>query len=325
MKKNNLKIFINGQYVTSESSANFPVYNPSTGEVQAYAPACTPEEVKQAVIAAQTAYPDWRDTPVKKRVQVLFKFRELVLENLNELVKTLCMENGKILKEAEGDVLKAVEITEYACSMTSLMMGESLMNTSAGYDTVLYREPLGVFAGIAPFNFPAMIPMGWMMPICIAAGNTLVLKASNQTPMTALKLAGYLKQAGLPDGVVNVITADKKESQYLLEAPQVKGVTFVGSNAAGRKIYAEAASNGKRVQALCQAKNHALVLEDAPLERTARGIINASFGCAGERCMALPVVVAQESIADELVGLIKKTQMSLKSAQHMKSQPEWDL
>jgi malonate-semialdehyde dehydrogenase (acetylating)/methylmalonate-semialdehyde dehydrogenase len=312
MEDKMLKIFINGKYEAAESTDSFPVYNPSTGEIQANAPACTLEEVKKAVGAAHLAYPAWRDTPVKKRVQVLFRFRELVLANLDELAETLCRENGKTWKESEGDVLKVAEITEHACGMPSLMMGDSLMNASSGYDTVMYREPLGVFVGIAPFNFPAMIPMGWMMPICVTAGNTMVIKASNQTPMTSLKMAGYLKQAGLPDGVVNVITAGRQESKYLTRAPEAKGITFVGSNAVGRAVYAEAAKHGKRVQALCQAKNHALVLEDAPLSRTARGIINASFGCVGERCMALPVVVAQESIADELVGLIEKFAKQLK-------------
>ena len=169
-----------------------------------------------------------------------------------------------------------------------------------------YREPLGVFAGIAPFNFPAMIPMGWMMPMCIATGNTLVLKAASMCPMTSLKMVALLEKAGLPAGVVNIVTCSRKESEMFLSHPDVKGVTLVGSTEVGLHIYGEAAKHGKRVQCLCEAKNHALVLEDAPITRTAAGIINSSFGCAGERCMALPVIVVQESIADALVDEIVK-------------------
>ena len=186
------------------------------------------------------------------------------------------------------------------------MMGESLMNVTNGYDTTLYREPLGVFAGIAPFNFPAMIPMGWMMPMCIATGNTLVLKAASMTPMTSMKMMKLLEEAGLPAGVVNIVTCSRKESEIFLSHPDIKGITLVGSTSTGLHIYGEAAKHGKRVQCLCEAKNHALVLEDAPIARTAAGIINSSFGCAGERCMALPVVVVQESIADALVEEIVK-------------------
>jgi malonate-semialdehyde dehydrogenase (acetylating)/methylmalonate-semialdehyde dehydrogenase len=186
------------------------------------------------------------------------------------------------------------------------MMGESTMNATTGYDTVLYREPLGVFAGIAPFNFPAMIPMGWMMPLCIATGNTLVLKAATMTPMTSMRMLELLYQAGLPAGVVNLVTCSRREADLILKHPDVKGVTFVGSTSVGLHVYQTAAAHGKRVQALCEAKNHALVLEDAPVERTARGIINAAFGCAGERCMALPTIAVQESVADELVALLVK-------------------
>lgn len=180
------------------------------------------------------------------------------------------------------------------------------MDASSGFDTVSYREPLGVFAGIVPFNFPAMIPMGWMAPICVACGNTIVLKAATFTPQTCMRIAEIYKEAGLPDGVINIVTCSRNEAEIFLEHPAIKGITFVGSTSVGKHIYTVAASNGKRVQALCEAKNHALVLEDAPIERTAAGIVNAAFGCAGERCMALPVVVVQESIANRLVEEIVK-------------------
>jgi malonate-semialdehyde dehydrogenase (acetylating)/methylmalonate-semialdehyde dehydrogenase len=307
-----LKFFANGKWLESETGKYMDIYNPSTGEVIARTPCCTDAEVNLAIKAAADAFPAWSDTPAMKRVQVLYKFRELLEKHLDELTEIVCRENGKVWEEAQGDVLKAKEATEFACGMPSLLMGESLMNASGGFDTVLYKEPVGVFAGIAPFNFPAMIPMGWMMPLCIAAGNTLVLKAASMTPMTAMRCAELLQQAGLPDGVVNIVTCSRNEAELFLKHPDVKGISFVGSTSVGMHIYATAAANGKRVQALCEAKNHALVLEDAPLERTARGIINAAFGCAGERCMALPVVVAQESIADKLVELLVKYAGELK-------------
>jgi len=297
-----LKPFINGAFAASETGTYMPIYNPSTGEIIAETPCCTVAEVNRAVEAANAAFPAWSETPCAKRVEVLYRFRELLMRDLNELTELLCREHGKNWNEARGDLLKVKEPVEVALGAPSLMMGESLMNVTSGFDSTLYREPLGVFVGIAPFNFPAMIPMGWMMPMCIATGNTLVLKAASMTPMSSLRLAALLKEAGLPDGVVNVVTCTRNEAELLLKHPDVAGITFVGSTPVGRHIYATAAANGKRVSCLCEAKNHALVLEDAPIERTAAGILNSAFGCAGERCMALPVVVAQENIADKLVA-----------------------
>lgn len=304
-----LSPFINGAFVPSKTEVYHDAYNPSTGEVIARVPNCTQDEVDSAITAAKAAFPGWSGTPVLKRVQILYKFRELLIEHMDELTELVARENGKAWEEAHGDVLKAKEGTEQAISAPSLMMGESLMDASKGYDTVLYREPLGVFAGIVPFNFPAMIPMGWMTPICIACGNTIVLKAATMTPQTSMRMAELYKEAGLPDGVLNIVTCSRVEAESLLKHPDVRGITFVGSTSVGSHVYATAAANGKRVQALCEAKNHALVLDDAPVERTAAGIINSAFGCAGERCMALPVVVAQEGIADRLVeALVKQAQ-----------------
>lgn len=312
MSVEKLKCFINGEYVESKTDKYYDIYNPSTGEVTGQSPCCTAEEVNAAIAAANAAYPAWSNTPPMKRAQVLYKLRELIMENIEELTMCVAMEHGKVWDEAEGDVLKAKEATELACQIPTLMMGESLMDTSKGFDTVLYREPLGVFAGIVPFNFPAMIPMGWMAPLCIASGNTMVLKLATQTPRTALKMAGLYKKAGLPDGVLNVLTCSRGEVDMILKHPDIRGISFVGSTSVGKYIYSAAASTGKRVQCLCEAKNHALVLEDAPIERTAAGIINSAFGCAGERCMALPAVVAQESIADELVAAIVRLAKNLK-------------
>lgn len=307
-----LKYFADGEWRESASTKTMDVFNPSTGEVIAKTPCCTKDEVEFAIAAAKKAYETWSKTPVFKRSQVLFKFRDLVQEHLDELTVLVATEHGKVLSEAQGDILKVKEPVEFACGTPSLMLGESLMDTSTGYDTVLYRESVGVFAGIVPFNFPGMIPMGWMAPLCIATGNTMVIKAASMTPMTAMRLTELWQEAGLPAGVLNIVTCSRNEAELFLTHPDIAGVSFVGSTSVGLHIYSTAAAHGKRVQALCEAKNHGFVLEDAALERSARGIINSSFGCAGERCMALPVIVAQESIADELVGLLVKYAKELK-------------
>ncbi|WP_434311619.1 CoA-acylating methylmalonate-semialdehyde dehydrogenase [Hominifimenecus sp. rT4P-3] len=301
-----LKAFINGQYVESKTEKYMPVHNPSTGEIIAETPCCTMEEVEDAIAAAKAAYPAWSSTPAHKRAQLFFKLRELIVEHMDELTLCVATENGKNWAESKGDVAKALEMVEMACNIPTLMMGESLMNTSTGYDTTLYREPLGVFAGLAPFNFPAMIPMGWMAPLAISCGNTYVLKAASITPMTALKMAELYRQAGFPDGVLNVVTCSRVEADQFMSHPDIKGITFVGSTSIGLHIYSEAAAHGKRVQCLCEAKNHGLILKDAPLERTVAGIINSSFGCAGERCMALSALVVEEEIADALVEEMKR-------------------
>ena len=301
-----LKYHAGGQWKVSKTGKYMPCYNPSTGAVVAYAPQCSSDEVEEAVQAGVKAYPGWSNTPVSKRVQVLFKMKQLLDEHLDELTYLLAMEQGKKWDEAMGDVLKVTEVVEFACGAPHLMKGESLMNVSTGYDTVLYRHPVGVFAGIPPWNFPAMIPHGWMTPICIATGNCMVLKAASFVPQSALRMMELWIEAGIPAGVINIVTAGRNEAEMLLRHPDIKGISFVGSTKIGLHIYSTAAAHGKRVQALCEAKNHALVLKDCKLDRTARGIVNAFCGCAGERCMALPVVVVENEIADELVALLKK-------------------
>lgn len=307
-----IKMWINGQAVESKTNTYTDAYDPSTGEVIAKVPCATAEEVDMAVKAAKEAFPAWSAMPILKRTQILYKLRDLLIEHMDELTYMVAKENGKSWSEAQGDVLKAKEPTEQALAAPSLLQGESLMDASSGYDTVLYRMPLGVFAGIVPFNFPAMIPMGWMTPMCIICGNTIVIKANSSTPQTCLRIAELYKEAGLPDGVINIVTCANEESEGLIRHPEVKGVTFVGSTGVGRHIFEVAGSAGKRVQCLCEAKNHALVMDDAPIDRTAAGIINAAFGCAGERCMALSVVCAHEAIADELVAAIKEQAEKIK-------------
>jgi malonate-semialdehyde dehydrogenase (acetylating) / methylmalonate-semialdehyde dehydrogenase len=307
-----LQYFAGGEWLDSETTKWMDCYNPSTGEVIAQAPQCTGAEVEQAIACAQEAFPAWADTPPSKRVQVLFRMKTLLDKHLDELTYLCAKEHGKVWDEAMGDVLKVTEVVEFACGIPHLMKGPALMNCTSGYDTTQYVEPLGVFGGIAPWNFPAMIPMGWMAPLCIATGNTFVLKAASFTPQTSMRIAELWQEAGLPAGVINMVTCSRNEAEILLKHPDVKGISFVGSTAVGRHIYATAAANGKRVQALTEAKNHALVLKDAALERSARGIINSACGCAGERCMALPALVVQDEVADELVSLLAGMMKDLK-------------
>ncbi len=307
-----LQYLVGGRWLDSRTSRFMDVRNPSTGDIIAKAPCCTEDEVNAAIAAARAAFPAWSNTPAIKRAQIMYQVRDLLVKHEERLTALVAEENGKAWGDALGDVLKAKEGTELACAIPTLLAGENLMDASVGIDTTLYREPIGVFAGIVPFNFPAMIPMGWMAPLCIAAGNTLVIKAASMTPMTCMEIAKLYHQAGVPDGVINIVTCSRHEADLFLTHPEVNGVSFVGSTAVGLHIYAKAAAHGKRVQALCEAKNHALVLADAPIKRTAAGIINAAFGCAGERCMALPVVVAQEEIADRLVAAILEKAKELK-------------
>ena len=298
-----LKMFIGGSWMESKTGAYSRVYNASTGELTTESPRCLVEEVNEAVAAAKRAFEPWSQTPVQERVQVLFRFKHLLDANLDELATILATENGKTHAEAVGSIQKGIEITEFACGAPSLMMGESLENVSRGLDVVTWRQPLGVCVGIVPFNFPAMIPM-WMFPIAIACGNTFVLKAASMVPNTAARLMELLKEAGLSDGIVNMITCGRESVKLLLEHVDVKAISFVGSTSVGLDVYQTAAAHGKRVQALTEAKNHSLVMPDCVLPRAAQGIVNAAFGCAGERCMALPVVVAHDEIADELVKLL---------------------
>jgi malonate-semialdehyde dehydrogenase (acetylating) / methylmalonate-semialdehyde dehydrogenase len=301
-----------GGWKSSKTTRYMDCFDPSTGEVIALAPQCTAAEVEEAILSAKAAFPAWADTPPNKRVQVLFRMKALMDAHLDELTQLLAREHGKNLDEAMGDVLKVTEVVEFACGIPHLMKGPALQNATVGYDTTQYMQPLGVFAGIAPWNFPAMIPMGWMAPLCIATGNTLVLKAASFVPQSATRILELWEEAGLPRGVLNLVTCSRNEAEILLRHPDVKGISFVGSTAVGKHIYATAAANGKRVQALTEAKNHALVLRDAALERTASGIVNSACGCAGERCMALPTVVVEEAIADRLVELIASKMKALK-------------
>lgn len=333
------KYCVNGEWKDSKTSKWMPVTDSSKGEVIAEVPCCTVEEVEEAIAAAHAAFPEWSMMSLSKRTQLMFKWRNILVEHLEELTVLCAKELGKNLAEARGDVLKAIEPTELACATPFISQGSASLQVTTGFDTASYRMPLGVVAGIVPFNFPAMIPWGWMVPLAIATGNTVVLKAASYTPLTSMRMMElFYEEAGFPKGVVNLVTCSRKESELFLTDPRVKAVTFVGSTSIGKHIYSVAAAHGKRVQAQCEAKNHALVLEDCDLESATNAIINSTYGCAGMRCMALPVIVVQESIADKFVSLLKKKALALKvgcaydpdtqlgpvvNAEHKKSICDW--
>ena len=304
---------VNGEWKDSKTEKWMPVTDSSTGEIIAQVPCCTVDEVEEAIAAADAAFPAWSEMSISKRTQMLFNWRNVLLAHIDELTYLCAKELGKNLSEARGDVLKAIEPTELACATPFLSQGTASLQVTTGFDTASYRMPLGVVAGIVPFNFPAMIPWGWMVPLAIATGNTVVLKAASYTPLTAMRIMELFYTEGkFPKGVVNLVTCSRKESELFLTDPRVKAVTFVGSTEIGKHIYSVAAAQGKRVQAQCEAKNHALVLEDCDLESAVNAIINSTYGCAGMRCMALPVVVVQDSIADRFVELLKTKAQALK-------------
>jgi malonate-semialdehyde dehydrogenase (acetylating)/methylmalonate-semialdehyde dehydrogenase len=300
-----LNYCVDNEWRESATEKYMDVTDSSTGEVFAQAPCCTAAEVEAAILSAHKAYQTWSALPIQRRTQVLFRWKQLLEDNMEELAYICSREVGKNLDEARGEIVKIIEGCEVGVAAPMLIKGEALMNVSAGHDTVSYREPLGVFAGIAPFNFPAMIPWGWMIPLCIVTGNTFVLKAASMVPTSSIRLLELLLEAGLPKGVVNVVTCSRKEAELLLTHPLIRGVSFVGSTDVGLHVYSVAAAHGKRVQAQTEAKNHGLVLADASLERAAAGIINSTFGCAGMRCMALPVCVVENTVADEFIGYMK--------------------
>lgn len=304
---------VNGEWKDSRTEKWMPVSDSSTGEVIAEVPCCTAAEVESAIAAADAAFPAWSQMSLSKRTQLMFRWRNILTEHLEELTLLCARELGKTLDEARGDVLKAIEPTELACATPFIAQGSAALQVTDGFDTASYRMPLGVVAGIVPFNFPAMIPWGWMVPLAIATGNTVVLKAASYTPLTSMRILElFYEEGGFPKGVVNLVTCSRKESELFLTDPRVKAVTFVGSTEIGKHIYSVAAAHGKRVQAQCEAKNHALVLEDCDLESAVNAIINSTYGCAGMRCMALPVVVVQESIAGRFVALLKEKAQAVK-------------
>lgn len=300
-----LKYCCNNKWKESKTNKYMPVTNSSTGEIIAEAPCCTSEEVSEIIAAAKAAYASWSTTSIQTRTQLMFKFKQKLDEHLDELAMLIAVELGKTIDEARGEVIKSTETVEMACAAPLALQGDSLFQISSGHDIVHYRVPMGVFVGIVPYNFPIMMPW-WMIPISIVCGNTFVLKASSMCPQSSIRMLELLIEAGLPPGVVNIVTCSRNEAEIFLRHPDIQGISYVGSTSVGKHIYTTAAANGKRVQANCEAKNHGLVLRDASLDRVAQGIANSTVGCAGQRCMALPAVVVDEAVADEFVALLIK-------------------
>ena len=295
--------WINGRQWSEKPERTGKVYDPATGTVQDEVALAGITEVDAAVAAAVEAYPSWRDTPVTRRQNVMFAFRELVVANRHEIAKFITAEHGKVPSDALGEVQRGLEVVEFACNITHLVKGEYSEQVSTGVDTYTLRQPLGVVAGITPFNFPAMVPM-WMYPLAIAAGNTFVLKPSEKDPSASVFCAELLKEAGLPPGVFNVVHGDKEAVDRILEHPDIAAVSFVGSTPIARYIYENGTRAGKRVQALGGAKNHMIVLPDADMELAADAAVSAGYGSAGERCMAISVIVTVGDAADLLLPQI---------------------
>lgn len=307
-----LNFCINNEWRESKTQKYMKVYNTSTGEVMAETPCCTVEEVNEAIAAAKDAFPEWANAPIQRRTEIMFRYKRILEEHKDELALIVATEQGKTIGEARGEVGRAIECVEMACGAPILIQGDIQMQASHGVDTYVVREPLGVFAGIAPANFPSMIPFGWMIPLCITMGNTFVLKAASKVPQTGIRMLELLIEAGVPKGVVNMVTCSRHEAEIVLTHPDVKGISYVGSTPVGKHIFATAAAHGKRVQALCEAKNHALVMKDCNLKKTIEAVMSSAFGAAGQRCMALPVVVVEEEIAEEFVNQLVKAAKSLK-------------
>jgi malonate-semialdehyde dehydrogenase (acetylating) / methylmalonate-semialdehyde dehydrogenase len=301
---NRISHWIDGRVVEGTSSRSGVVWDPATGVQQAAVDLASVDEVDRAVAVAKAAFPAWRATNLSRRAEVMFHMRELVDANRKEIASLISKEHGKVLGDALGEVARGLENIEFACGIPNLLKGGYSEQASGGVDVYSIRQPLGVVAGITPFNFPGMVPM-WMFANALACGNTFVLKPSEKDPSASMFIAELLKQAGLPDGTFNVVHGDKVAVDRLLEHPDVQAVSFVGSTPIARYIYETGTKNGKRVQALGGAKNHMLVLADADLDMAADAAVSAAYGSAGERCMAISVVLASDSIADALVDKIK--------------------
>ena len=304
-------MWVNGRKQAAASARSGEVTNPATGAVVRRVPFCDAADIDAAVSAAKAAFPKWKKTPALRRARILMRYRELIDSHRDELAQLVTEEHGKTLEDARGSVQRGLEVVEFAMGIPHLLKGEHSNEVGTGVDTHSLREPLGVCAGITPFNFPAMVPL-WMYPVAIACGNTFVLKPSEKVPSTAMRLAELFKEAGLPDGVLNVVHGDKQAVDAILAHADIRAVSFVGSTPIAKYIYETCAQHGKRVQALGGAKNHAVVLPDADLDFAADALIGAGYGSAGERCMAISAIVAVGEAADPLVEKLRERAASLK-------------
>src|ERR687897_163172 len=297
--------WIGGRAVEGISGRSGPVYNPALGEQSGAVDFASVEEVDAAVRAAREAFPAWRSLSLSRKTDIFFRIRKLVDERREDIARILTAEHGKVLSDAKGEVARGIEVIEYCCGIPELLKGGFSEQASTGIDVYSIRQPLGVVAGITPFNFPAMVPM-WMWAPAIACGNTFILKPSEKDPSTSLFVAGLLKEAGVPDGVFNVVHGDKVAVNAILEHPDIAGVSFVGSTPIAKYIYTTGSANGKRVQALGGAKNHMIVLPDADLDMAADAAVSAAYGSAGERCMAISAVVTVGDIGDKFIAAVKE-------------------
>lgn len=295
--------YINGKHVAGTSTRLGDVYDPARGEVQAQITFATADETSAAISAAQAAFPAWATTPALRRARIMFKFKALLDEHANDLAEAISLEHGKTISDARGEVTRGIEVVEFACGAPHLMKGDFNDQVGTGIDTYSMHQPLGVVAGITPFNFPVMVPL-WMIPMALATGNTFVLKPSEKTPSASLMIADLLAEAGLPAGVFNLVNGDKEAVDVLLSDKRVQAISFVGSTPVAEHIYSTGTQNGKRVQALGGAKNHLVVMPDADLDQAAEALIGAGYGSAGERCMAISVAVTVGDIANQLIEKI---------------------
>jgi malonate-semialdehyde dehydrogenase (acetylating) / methylmalonate-semialdehyde dehydrogenase len=297
--------YINGKHVAGTGARLGDVYNPATGEVSGHITMATATETEAAIAAAQAAFPAWSTMPALRRARILFKFKALLDERANDLAKAISLEHGKTISDARGEVTRGIEVVEFACGAPHLLKGDFNDQVGTGIDTYSMHQPLGVVAGITPFNFPIMVPL-WMIPMALATGNTFVLKPSEKTPNASLMIADLLAEAGLPAGVFNLVNGDKEAVDVLLTDKRVQAISFVGSTPIAEHIYSTGTKNGKRVQALGGAKNHLVVMPDADLDQVADALIGAGYGSAGERCMAISVAVTVGDIADKLAEKLKE-------------------
>lgn len=303
--------YINGQITPGESDRKQDVFNPATGAVTGEVTLAGASDVDRAVAAAGAAFPAWADTPPIRRARVMFRFLELLNQHKDDLARAITAEHGKVFTDAQGEVARGIDIVEFACGIPQLLKGDYTEQVSTGIDNWTTRQPLGVVAGVTPFNFPAMVPM-WMFPVAIAAGNSFILKPSPLDPSASLMIADLLRQAGLPDGVFNVVQGDKDAVEALIEHPDVQALSFVGSTPIANLLYEKGASRGKRIQALGGAKNHMVVMPDADLDKAVDALIGAAYGSAGERCMAISVAVMVGDVADRIMPRLAERTRSLK-------------
>ena len=306
------KLLIDGKFIDSKTTEWLDVHNPATNEVVTRVPKATNAEMQQAVDAAKRAYRTWSQTTVLTRQQTMFRMQQLVRANMKRLAEVITLENGKTIADAEGDIFRGLQVVEHAASITSLQLGETASNIAKDMDTLSYRVPLGVCAGICPFNFPAMIPM-WMFPLAVVTGNTFVLKPSERVPGATMVLMELLQEAGVPDGVVNVIHGQHEAVTFICDSPDIRAISFVGSDRAGRYIYERGSKNGKRVQCNMGAKNHGVIMPDANKESTLNALVGAAFGAAGQRCMALSTAIfvgSANNWIDDLTEKARKLKVS---------------